>query len=219
MSFDDPQIQAVRVQIKKLVQEGSIHPRLIMNFDQVWSTTFRPSKTSWMKSSNLRGQSKDPFIKSNLLRRIRHNVERALDLPLTEPDPLQKEESTSLPKPEVTGGIAASAMVDAWRVPRSVTTLSFVDGYVARSFVTLRAGTLPENVREALNKELKDVLVIDRPQPTSHVWNQETFVRYLDHLSQELEPFLLGAFRLNVLSGVGLCSETVFTAIQHWSYT
>lgn len=206
LPFDDPQLQAVRVQIKRLVQEGSIHERLVMNFDQVWSTTFRPNKKSWMKNSNLRGQEKDPFIRSNLLRRIRHNVERSLDLPLTEPDPTQKEKSATLAKPQVTGGEASAAMVDGWRVPRSVTTLSFIDGYVGRSFVTLRAGTLPDNVREALNEELKDVLVIDRPQPKSHVWNNETFIRYLDHLSQELGPVLVFAFRLNVLYGVALCS-------------
>ena len=175
----------MHVQVQQLVQTGRVHPRLVLNYDQVWSTAFRPARRTLQKDPSQRGVFKDPLYRSCMLKQIRHNVERSLDLPLTESDPSIKVLREHLPQPRIQGGAAASASVEAWRIPRSVTTLSFIDGHVGRSYITVKAGTLPEEARLRLNQELSKYIFIDLPQERSHVWNQETMVRYLDHLGKE----------------------------------
>ena len=186
LSHDHPSLEAIRTYIKSLSHGHSVHPRLICNFDQVWSLQFRPKRSCLQKDSALAGQRDDALKKSHYLRKIRHNLEVAMNLPVTELNPSEKQLVQAPKPPQVSGGKAATAMVSEWRVPRTVTTLSFVDGYVGRSFVTLREGSLPDETRIRLGKELGRYLVIDQPQPKSHMWSESTFVRYLNHLSQEL---------------------------------
>eukprot|EP00438_Fugacium_kawagutii_P013863 Skav228403 [mRNA] locus=scaffold3824:14733:31266:- [translate_table: standard] len=190
LPFDHPQLQAVRVHIRKLAAEGQVHDQLIMNFDQVWSTNFRPTKRSLQKRASLKGETKDPHVRSMMMRRIRHNIERFLDLPFTEADPDQKILQPDLRPPTVLGGEAASGMIEAWRVPRSVTTLSFVDGYIGRSFVTVRSGTLRDEAKaiEAMQRtrgsmrevlELAEIPEIDEDDPE------------LDHMHEEKKHWAL----------------------------
>ncbi|CAK9018211.1 Malate dehydrogenase 2 [Durusdinium trenchii] len=87
---------------------------------------------------------------------------------------------------EITGGSAAVAPVDEWRVPRTVTTISFADGHVSRAYVTLRSGSMPESTRRRLNKELDKFLFIEQQQVSSHIWNESTQVKFLSFLAQEV---------------------------------
>ena len=91
--------------------------------------------------------------------------------------------------PQVSGGAAASCMVESWRLPRSVTTLSFVDGYMGRGYITVRVGSLPEHKRSKLNRELN-----------SHVWSETTFVNYLSFLAEDWlnsDSYAAGSFLLS----------------------
>ena len=119
------------------------------------------------------------------MRVIRHNLERVLCLPITEQDPTALVEKTSMKAPQVSGGAAASCMVESWRLPRSVTTLSFMDGHMGRGYITVRVGSLPEHKRSKLNRELNKFVFIAEPQPTSHVWSETTFVNYLSFLAED----------------------------------
>ena len=186
LPVDAPELEAVRVYIQSQVRSLKVHPRLVGNFDQVWSTIFRPQKKTWQKDASKKGLAKDEWSRSQAMRSIRHSIERSLDLPLTEEDPAAPKVRTAVSRPQVMGGPAASAVVDEWRVPRSVTTLSFADGHVGRLFVSSREGTISRDVRERLNKELSKYMWIDTPQEKSHVWNQETLLRYLNFLAEEL---------------------------------
>ena len=123
------------------------------------------------------------------MRIIRHNLERVLCLPITEHDPTALVEKISMKAPQVSGGAAASCMVESWRLPRSVTTLSFVDGYMGRGYITVRVGSLPEHKRSKLNRELN-----------SHVWSETTFVNYLSFLAEDWlnsDSYAAGSFLLS----------------------
>ena len=184
LPHDAPALEAVRSYIRSLVATKECHELLIGNFDQVWSLRFRPKRHVLQKQSSMSGQQmKDPLRNSMFMRRLRHNLELCLDLPVSEANP-GAEPAVQKP-PQVTGGKQAASMVDEWRVPRTVTTLSWIDGGMSRSHVTLREGTLPEEKRQKLNAELKRFLVIEPPQPKSHMWTEQTLVNYLRHLSQE----------------------------------
>lgn len=186
LPYDDERLQALRTHIKQLVASKEVHPRLIMNFDQVWSLRFRPKSRCLQKDSSLSGVAKDELSRSFYLRKVRHNLQLSLDLPLSEPNPAEKQPKFHVSAPTVTGGKAATATVQDWRVPRTVTTLSYVDGAVGRSFITLKDGTMSEDSRKTLSQELRRWVVIDQPQQKTHMWNEMTFLRYLNHLTQDV---------------------------------
>ena len=198
--------------VQSQISGFKVHPRLVGNFDQVWSTIFRPQKKTWQKDVSRRGLAKDELTRSQTMRRIRHSLERSLDLPLTEEDPAIAKVRTSVSKPQVMGGPAASAVVDEWRVPRSVTTLSFADGHVGRLFVSFREGTISRDVRNRLNQELGKYMWIDLPQEKSHVWNQETLLRYLNFLAEELGSKCC-------FCGCNLCVHYIYIYIYIYIYT
>ena len=118
------------------------------------------------------------------MRKIRHGLEVSLDMPLTEADPSTSSHDVLRP-PRVLGGNAAAAVVEEWRQPRTLTTLSWIDGAVGRGWVSFREGTISQEVQERLSAELRKWLVFDRPQAKTHVWNEDTYVRYLTFLEQD----------------------------------
>ena len=118
-------------------------------------------------------------------RKIRHNLERTLGLPFTEEDP-QAKSGKELAEPAVQGMEVASAMVDAWRSPRTLTTLSFIDGKVGRGYVTFRQGGISAATRELVNQKYEKYLYVADPQATSHIWTEESLVHYLDFIAGEI---------------------------------
>ena len=185
LPYDSPLLEEVRTYVRNLCASKSVHPRLVCNFDQVWSLRFRPKKDCYQKESSITTLTSDTLKRSMYLRKVRHQLEVTLGLPVTEKDPTIARRIDEPRKPLVTGGKAASATVNDWRVPRTVTTCSWIDGFVSRSFVTLKEGSLPREAYDRLQKELGKWLVLDTPQTKSHMWNESTFLRYLDYLSED----------------------------------
>lgn len=184
LPFSHPSLEAVRTYVTQQAEEKGIHPRLIANADQVWTLLFRPHRKTLQKPASAKGLAKDPLAKSKALRQIRHNIERALDMQLTEPDPGVPQRNKEIKPVEVTGGPAATAVVDEWRTPRTLTTLSFRDGFVGRAYLTMKSGTIPEDLRKKLNQELGKYIFIEKLQAKTHVWNQESLILYLDFLAE-----------------------------------
>lgn len=186
LPFDHPSLERVRLYVTQEASKRGIHERLIGNFDQVWCTDYRPSPKVLGKPATWRNIQKDPLARSKYLRTVRHNIERSLDMTLTEPDPGAKKVKDGPSMPVVTGGPASWATVEAWRSPRTLTTLSFVDGWVGRAFITFRQGDISDASRDKLNQELGRYIHISQGQARSHIWNESTLMVYLDFLAEEL---------------------------------
>lgn len=139
-----------------------------------------------MKDAARSGMLKDECSKSKTMRHIRHHLQLALELPLSEANPSEPAEPAPPQPTGIQGGPAACAVVDEWRMPRSVTTLSFIDGYQGRLFITFREGAISQTHQNVLRKELNKYVFLDEPQEKSHVWNEETLIRYLSFLGQDL---------------------------------
>ena len=150
----------------------------------MWSTLFRPRKKVLQATSS--SKKDDPLSSSHQMRKIRHNIERMLGMDFTEPDPKLAILDHQPRKPTVEGSVAASSFVDQWRAPRTLTTLSFIDGHVGRGYVTCRQGSISAKTREWANRELSKWLFVAEPQPTSHIWNEENLMPYLQFLAEEL---------------------------------
>ena len=117
---------------------------------------------------------------------MRHSIERALDLPLSEPDPSLGQHQSELKVPHVQGLEAASATVDAWRQPRTLTSLSFIDGYMGRGYVTFKEGGISQSLRDHVNRKYGQFIHVAPPQASSHVWTEASLVSYLSFLGEEL---------------------------------
>ena len=74
LEWSHPALEQVRSYVRTQSLEKGYHPRLVANFDQVWSTIFRPNRSCLQKKGT---RSQDPLQRSAYLRRVRHQVERA----------------------------------------------------------------------------------------------------------------------------------------------
>lgn len=146
LPFMRPQMVKVRSWIQHQIASGRYHGRLIANFDQVWSLQFRPLARTLQQRAKV-----DEHARSQSMRRIRHIIERVLDRPFTESlDGDSMEDASRCAR--VQGGEAAMAGVEGWRLPHTVTTVSWADGSLSRAFITCRADCLSESQRCQANQ-------------------------------------------------------------------
>ena len=103
----------------------------------------------------------------------------------TEEDPRSRV-NTQPRIPAVQGQKAAAGSVDNWRVPRTLCSLSWIDGHVGRAYITCREGTISQKTRIWANENLGKYLYVAEPQSTSHIWNEVSLMRYLDFLAEEV---------------------------------
>lgn len=179
---DHPALEQVRSFVKSWAKNRGCHDRLICNFDQVWTTLHRPQKKCLQRKA---AQRNGDLEKTAYMRRIRHNVQRVLGIDFTEDDP--KLQQRSQPHaPRVQGSAQAGATVDNWRSPRTLTTLSFIDGYVGRGYVTCKTGTISQQTRAWANEKLGRWLYVAEPQEGTHIWNEASLIPYLDFLAGEI---------------------------------
>ena len=59
LEFNDPKLVAIRRFVSDATKAGRVHPRLICNFDQIWTLTFEPLKRIAFKKSKEPGEKRD----------------------------------------------------------------------------------------------------------------------------------------------------------------
>ena len=95
----------------------------------------------------------DELSKRISLRRIRHCVERVLGKEPTENLDGRGEVIAKVHPPRLQGGTVAQCPVEQYRVPRTLTSLSWADGSLGRGFVSCRKDSLTEGQRKQANEE------------------------------------------------------------------
>ena len=148
LAYGHPSMERVRQWVKFQVDSGKVSPYLCCNFDQVWSMNWRPRRRVLQTKKEGYGNE---LAKHPSLKKVRHGFERLLNLPFSEL--LGGEEVVDMDEPGVSGGVAANVAVESFRLPHTLTTLSWSTGELGRGFVTARADHLPEKTRLALNKD------------------------------------------------------------------
>ena len=66
-----------------------------------------------------------------------------------------------------------------WRHPRTLTTLTWRDGHLDATFVTIRRGTISPTELQELNDKLRGTCMILRTDRESHMWDAEICVKSL----------------------------------------
>ena len=128
------------------------HPQLLGNFDQTWSLNFQPRKRTLQPCHRC-------DVKSIHMRRLKHNLERCLGLPLSEALGDVEQKPHEFRPAGLQGGFAANSAVDFYRVPHTLCTLTWSDGAVGRGYATCRSDYLTENQRRDLNQELRESML------------------------------------------------------------
>ena len=144
-----PQLQRVQEWVKVQLHRGHYDGRLLGNFDQIWSLNFSPARKTLQRAD----APPDDLSRQMSLRRIRHCVERVLSQPFTE-GMGDTESVVEVHKPKLTGGQVAHCPAEGYRIPRTLTSLSWADGTLGRGFITCRRDTLSERQREEANEEI-----------------------------------------------------------------
>lgn len=147
LAADHPEVLRVLEYIKLQRASHEVHSLMVGNFDQVWSLAYRPSTSTLQKANRV----DDEHGKKTALRRLHRNIQLALDMQPTG----TRDSSPERKRPAVQGGRAASCSVDAWRLPHTLCTLSWIDGRVGRGFVTARHDVLSTADRDQANQARK----------------------------------------------------------------
>ncbi|CAK9049402.1 Malate dehydrogenase 2 [Durusdinium trenchii] len=149
LSPNHPQLLRVIDWVQMMIHQKKYHFQLIGNFDQIWSMCFLPAKQTLQMSL----REPDELSKRISLRRIRHCVERVLGKEPTENLDGRGEVIAKVHPPRLQGGTVAQCPVEQYRVPRTLTSLSWADGSLGRGFVSCRKDSLTEGQRKQANEE------------------------------------------------------------------
>lgn len=139
LDYNHPSMIAVRSFISRCQAEHNIEPRLIANFDQVWSTFYEAPRRVLYKHASKRGEIFAKKEKPSIEKMI-SSIRKALSLTDVEEESHDKEVCKAV-KLNAGGNLNP---VDYGRVPRTTTTLSWSDGDLGKSFITLHPGTMYE---------------------------------------------------------------------------
>ena len=146
---DHPQMIRVREWFQLQIVRGRYNGQLVANFDQVWSLCYSPSKQTLVQKP----KASDDLARKISLRRVRHCIERVLGKEYTE----NMDDSTvAVPEgntAKIQGGVASYSPVDGYRIPRTLTSLSWADGTLGRGYVCCRSDCITEQQRAEANKD------------------------------------------------------------------
>lgn len=146
---DHPQMIRVREWFQLQIVRGRYNGQLVANFDQIWSLCYSPSKQTLVQKP----KASDDLARKISLRRVRHCIERVLGKEYTE----NMDDSTvAVPEgntAKIQGGVASYSPVDGYRIPRTLTSLSWADGTLGRGYVCCRSDCITEQQRAEANKD------------------------------------------------------------------
>ena len=83
-------------------------------------------------------------------------------------------------------GYGAAVTCQAWRTPRTTTTISWCDGEMRPLFVTFGEGQVSDKDALEINAQYPGTLHVETVCKKTHMWNGETCLKFLDFVSQEI---------------------------------
>ena len=153
LPYEHSEMEKVRFWVRHCADTHNIHPRLICNMDQVWSTHYECPKRTLYKPQPKRGICPTPYQKPSV-GKIVDDIKKALGLapPNNEAAVVQYT-----PKHPVLNAEGNLNPVDYHRLARTTTTISWCDGTLSTAYVTATNKSIPQNVVKEMNEELKGV--------------------------------------------------------------
>ena len=187
LDYEHPQVQAVRTFVAQCEETHNVCRKLIANFDQVWTTTYRHQRRVLHKQVEACGkhpEKQKPSIQK-MMKAIRIGLKVEDGELALEDENTEQEQGYSIKHPSLNAPANVSP-IENWRFPRTTTTLSWSDGELGASWITIKDGTAPDDVIRKLNEELAGILEIHTQDSKSHMWSSSTMLAYLQFLSTQL---------------------------------
>ena len=181
LPYNDPAMETYRNYINTASGNQGVHERLIAYWDQIWCLAFTPdTDVMWKKPSKSKEQAAAFDGKSVTKEALRMAILRNLDpekyQQCVDAKAQQKGWMLNLAAIDAYSGIAPPA---EWRHPRTLTTLTWRDGYLDATFVTIPRGAMSATELEELNNELRGTCMILCTDRESHMWDAEMCVKFL----------------------------------------
>lgn len=139
LDYTHPSMEAVRSFIGMSSEREGIEPRLVANFDQVWSMHYEGPRSVMYKHSSKRSQLFDTASSKPSLQRMTASIRRASNLHSAEDQQVVPKEVC---KPVTLNAAGNLNVVDYARNARTLTTLSWADGDLGRGFITIQPGAM-----------------------------------------------------------------------------
>ena len=181
LSYNDPAMEDYRNYINTSSGSLGVHERLIAYWDQIWCLAYTPENNVMWKDPSKQGVKQPAFSgKSRTKEALRMAILRILD-------PKQYQQCVN-EKADKEGWMLKLASIDAysgiappaeWRHPRTLTTLTWRDGHLDATFVTIPKGTISATELQELNDELQGTCMILCTDRESHMWDAEMCVKFL----------------------------------------
>ena len=181
LSYNDPAMEDYRNYINTASGSQGVHERLIAYWDQIWCLAFTPETNVMWKDpckSNAQAAAFDgsSATKEALRMAILRNLDPEKYHYCVEEKAKQEGWMLKLASIDAYSGIAPPA---EWRHPRTLTTLTWRDGYLDATFVTIPRGAISAKELEELNNELLGTCMILCTDRESHMWDAEMCVKFL----------------------------------------
>ena len=128
----------VRDFVSTCTERDQVDPRLIANFDQVWSVHYEPPRRVVHKHESNRGVLHDPDARKRSLQKVMHQIREALGVNSAADRSARKE----VCQPVQLNASGNLNPVDYARKARTCTTLSWRDGDMGRAWITIQPGSM-----------------------------------------------------------------------------
>lgn len=91
------------------------------------------------------------------------------------------------PKLAYTDQYSSVAAVERWRIPRSTTTVTWIDGSVSRLFTTVADGLCSREHLQEMQKRFAKAMHLESTGNASHMWSAQTTLSFLQFLSTDAQ--------------------------------
>ncbi len=176
LDYNNPKMQAVRDAVHNRVANSHVHPRLVLNFDQVWRLKYRPARKVLFKPSANAGNLCDSLKGHGKLMKVRAQITKAMlaNLPPTKKPSVVQVVDGEEEAPRV-------SPVSGGRLPRTVTTTTWMDGCKGPLFVVLREGDVKDELLDSLNaKHAGRAFFVTSGRKDTHMFDGALTIRFYE---------------------------------------
>lgn len=140
LDYSHPSMESVRDYVSIACETERIDPRLLGNFDQVWSVHYEAPRRVMHKHESQAGQIVDSDYRKRSLQKIRASISESLGMAGCgqQAQVVPKDDCKKM-QLDAAGNLNP---VDYARQARTLTTLSWADGDLGRAWVTIQPGSV-----------------------------------------------------------------------------
>jgi len=178
--YHDPKMEAYRTKFKEVLLTTQSHPRLVLNFDQLWKQRHRGSKATYWKDPAQSGKRsfKGKRSVSKLLDRLSaDSVGPAVHPPADTTAPPDKRRRVA----QLGQDVRNYTVVDA-RMPHTVTTSVWSDGTPGPLYVVFAGNTVSQTMLDKVNTKYVGRLFATTSNKASHMMDADLTVSMLEDL-------------------------------------